>query len=45
MQYKLCNECGNECPEREFQSTTGKLCYHAEVCNSCFENLESDNED
>jgi len=44
MAYKTCNECDDYIDENQMISTTGKLCYHAEVCPVCFENLENDEE-
>ncbi|AUR86000.1 hypothetical protein NVP1081O_265 [Vibrio phage 1.081.O._10N.286.52.C2] len=39
-----CNECNDWVEETEMIDTTGKLCYHAKVCENCFSELESDEE-
>ena len=37
-----CPECGAWVDMNDMVDTTGKLCYHALVCEDCYENLESD---
>lgn len=40
-----CPECNQFVKEEDMRDTTGKLCYHAYACSSCYEELESDDED
>lgn len=40
----LCNECNGYFEYNEMCDTTGKLCYHAYVCQECYNELESDEE-
>jgi len=37
-----CPECGEIVDFNDMQPTTGKLSYHAFVCEYCYDELESD---
>jgi hypothetical protein len=40
-----CPECGDIVELNDMCQTVGKLCYHSLVCEYCFDELESDEEE
>ncbi|AUR88410.1 hypothetical protein NVP1113A_09 [Vibrio phage 1.113.A._10N.286.51.E7] len=41
-----CGECGaSDLSSIDVRTTEGKLCYHSIVCEDCYDELESDDEE